>query len=640
MRAAYESSGRRPAAVHPRRWDKLTRRALLAGCIVFLAEWIAVFVRGGLPSSTPARFVEAGLLAAACCFTGAICVALISDVGRSALRALGPLPERFLVGAGLCLVTGLGVGLEAIALLPNLGVPVYGRLGLGQPWQPGLVMAVALAAIAFTLAALGIKRGGRVVAVLAALIWLHLAVGPGYLDMAARVTPRRHLLLVIVCLATLDLAIGEVREGRALHRMQLAAGLLISLSVCAWAAGPFLGSNDAKLLVGGRMSVPYRMLALSAAAPWAPERWRPIDASGGASGRALEPPVSARPSRGVVLVLIDTLRPDALQWQQNDRATAPNLLAARKKAMNWPWAYATYPGTGPSAAAMFGRATSPSLLTRLRNAGVRSVAVTTSGRLLAPDFDEVDDSALAPEMTSRMLRYADGITSAALRQVDLLMAGEDPFLLLVHYMAPHAPYLGDGSPTSPARSRYRDEVAYVDEAVAPLLDRLQELGELGALTTIVASDHGEEFLEHGYGTHGVRLYDESMRIVLFMSGSGVRSGESANAVSGADLAPTLADLLDISRSEETAAPDAASEGQGRTIRLQGATSFGCIRDGIKWIYDMEVGYWERYDLVSDPAESNNGADKHEIPGWCGTRTSAELALRLFESNLSGLSGNA
>ncbi|MBW2378369.1 MAG: sulfatase-like hydrolase/transferase [Deltaproteobacteria bacterium] len=593
---------------------------MYVGSTVLLVEWAAALIRGGLPSVSPTLIVEAWLIAAACCFVGAMGAGLVVHAGRSVLRRLGTRLERFMTGGGICVIAGLGVALEAMAASPKLGVPVYGQLGLGQPWQPGLVMAVVLAAIAVGLAVLGFARHrGHVVTLLTAIIWLHLAVGPGYLDMAARVTPRRHLLLVALCLVTLDLVTETIHAGRQSKRLRRATLLAIPLAVCVWAAAPWLASNDAKLIVGGRTSVPYRMLALSAAAPWAPEKWHPIADPPRTKAIPLVSQRLARPSRGVVLVIIDTLRPDALDWQSNGQPLAPNLLGARRESLSWSRAYATYPGTGLSGAAMLGRTSSPSLLTSLRAQGVRSVAVSTSGALLAPDFDETDDSARTTEMTSRMVRYSDRTTAAALRNLDLLMEGEELFLLLVHYMAPHAPYVGNRSAIVPPLDRYRDEVAYVDEALAPLLRRLKEGVDAGDVTVVVASDHGEEFLEHGYRTHGVRLYEESMRIVLFMSGPGVRARQSSAPVSGADLAPTLAELLGVSGTERTSGHDERREVEQRVIRVSGSTSFGCIRGAIKWIYDVEVGYWERYDLISDPEESMNGAGDHDVPEWCGRR---------------------
>ncbi len=595
----------------------LVQRAILVGASVFIAEWVAAWVRGGLPSVGALRFVEAIVLSAACCLVGAAAVGLGIHVARSALRKVGSNTERFFVESGISLAAGLGILLEAIVLFQRLGIPVYGRHGLGQPWQPGVVAALVLGAVAAGLAALASLRGrGRLVAFVTATVWLHLAVGPAYVDMAARVTPRRHLVLVVLCLAVLDVAIQSARAVPARARWDLGASIAIALAFALWVAAPSVASNDAKLLVGGRLSVPYRVLATSVAAPWAPSRWKAA-ASYDDGMRALIGGRGTQPARGVVLVMIDTLRPDALDWRDDGRLLAPNLHEARARSHTWARAYATYPGTGPSAEAMLGRRESPSLVSRLHATGVQTVAVTASGPLLAPDFDEVDPSAKPPEMTHRMHRYADRVTAVALGHLSRLMEQPEPFLLLVHYMAPHAPYVASGSRLASAEVRYGEEIAYVDAELVPLLDALGDLTRTGKVTLIVASDHGEEFLEHGYGTHGVRLYDESMRIVLFARGPGLDATLSSAPVSGADLAPTLAALLGAATPDGPELLQAGS--QDRVVHLRGANSFGCVRGPIKWIYDRETGYWERYDLIADPNERVNGADAHEVPGWCATR---------------------
>ena len=595
----------------------LAQRAIYVGAIVFIAEWVAAWLRGGLPSVAASRFVEAVVLSAACCLVGAAAVGLGIHVARAALRKVGSNTERFVVESGISLAAGLGVLLEAIVLFQRLGVPVYGRHGLGQPWQPGIVAALVLGAVAAGAAVLASLRGkGRLVAFVTAAVWLHLAVGPAYVDMAARVTPRRHLVLVVLCIAVLDVAIHSARAVPGRARWGLAGSIAVALSFALWAAAPFVASNDAKLLVGGRLSVPYRVLAASVAAPWAPPRWKPA-ASYDENMRALVTAPGTRPAQGVVLLMIDTLRPDALDWKDDGELLAPNLRDARDRSQTWARAYATYPGTGPSSEAMLGRGESPSLLNRLHAKGVQTVAVTASGPLLAPDFAEVDPSAKPPEMTHRMHRYADRVTAIALGHLRRLIEQPEPFLLLVHYMAPHAPYVASGSRLASAEARYREEIAYVDAELAPLLDALGDLTRTGEVTMIVASDHGEEFLEHGYGTHGVRLYDESMRIVLFASGPGLDVSVASDPVSGADLAPTLATLLGVATLEPPEPPQAASE--DRVVHLRGANSFGCVRGEIKWMYDRETGYWERYDLAADPNERVNDADAHEVPDWCATR---------------------
>src|SRR5581483_2594103 len=66
------------------------------------------------------------------------------------------------------------------------------------------------------------------------------------------------------------------------------------------------------------------------------------------------------------------------------------------------------------------------------------------------------------------------------------------------------------------RALYRDEVAGVDAAVGEVVDALDRLGLGDRTLLVVASDHGEEFWEHGGVEHGHTVYDELVRVPLLM----------------------------------------------------------------------------------------------------------------------------
>jgi arylsulfatase A-like enzyme len=59
---------------------------------------------------------------------------------------------------------------------------------------------------------------------------------------------------------------------------------------------------------------------------------------------------------------------------------------------------------------------------------------------------------------------------------------------------------------------------------------------------VVTSDHGEEFLEHGFVEHAWTLYEESLRVPLVVWAPGARPGRVAGRVSLVDLYPTILDL--------------------------------------------------------------------------------------------------
>jgi arylsulfatase A-like enzyme len=65
-----------------------------------------------------------------------------------------------------------------------------------------------------------------------------------------------------------------------------------------------------------------------------------------------------------------------------------------------------------------------------------------------------------------------------------------------------------------AEMRYDAEVAHNDKSIELLLGKLKDTGALDRTLVVVASDHGEEFWEHGLGAHGHSLYNELMHTVL------------------------------------------------------------------------------------------------------------------------------
>ena len=74
---------------------------------------------------------------------------------------------------------------------------------------------------------------------------------------------------------------------------------------------------------------------------------------------------------------------------------------------------------------------------------------------------------------------------------------------------------------------------------------LAERGLTGKTVVAVVGDHGESLGEHGELTHGLLLYEGTLRVPLIVAAPGrlPAGGVVAAPVGGADLAPTLAGLL-------------------------------------------------------------------------------------------------
>jgi arylsulfatase A-like enzyme len=240
----------------------------------------------------------------------------------------------------------------------------------------------------------------------------------------------------------------------------------------------------------------------------------------------------------------------------------------------------------------------------------------------APAFDR-----LGSETTNRAISWLEAHDVAR------------PFFLWVHYYDPHEPY---APPPGYARrfrrapgakpglerllARYDGEIAFTDEQVERLLQvQDRRFGPTRTLI-VVASDHGEGFMQHGWMGHGVNLYEELVRAILIMRWPGhVPSGvRVAIPVSLADLVPTVLSLL--GRTAEPGAFDGAdlsathtqAEGAERPIflvrrsyeetlpngALAGAMS-GVRAGRWKYIEAPEEGGASLFDLVNDPGETTN-----------------------------------
>jgi len=112
---------------------------------------------------------------------------------------------------------------------------------------------------------------------------------------------------------------------------------------------------------------------------------------------------------------------------------------------------------------------------------------------------------------------------------------------------------------------YDSSIRAMDVEIGRLLERLEDLGIAESTLVAFASDHGEEFLEHGRPFHGFNTYGEMLNVPLLLHWPGaVPGGVSVDeTVENLDLMPTLLDLSQLP------APERA-QGQSLLPLLTGA----------------------------------------------------------------------
>ncbi len=197
--------------------------------------------------------------------------------------------------------------------------------------------------------------------------------------------------------------------------------------------------------------------------------------------------------------------------------------------------------------------------------------------------------------------------------------GGRPSFTWVHLYDAHAPY----APPEPFAAAhpgrpYDGEIAAVDAEVGRLLEQLERLGLTEETVVAVAGDHGEALGEHGEPTHGVLLYEASLRVPLILSAPGLLppGWVVEEPVGLTDLAPTLSTLAghpwagdregrDLAAAlrtrEEPPRADLYAETQYPT--LFGWSDLASLRRGQRKA--IAAPRPELYDLGRDPQELTN-----------------------------------
>ncbi len=342
----------------------------------------------------------------------------------------------------------------------------------------------------------------------------------------------------------------------------------------------------------------------------------------------------------VLLITIDTLRWDHVGAYGAGDGITPALDALAARGVRFETAIMHVPLTAPSHASILTGLTPvhhgvhdngayvlspqhPSLASQFRTAGYTTAAFVSGFPLerrfgFANGFETFDDrlprvsGSRGAEGTERR---ADETTRRAIEWFDARQSsGDRPWLLWVHYFDPHAAY---DPPTDYARRfpdrPYDGEIAFADAQLGVLLQHVNSANTI----VLATADHGESLGEHGEDTHGVFVYDSTLRVPFIIAGPGIPAGRVASGVArGVDVLPTLLDFAGLpptpgvdGRSLRPAIEGAALEDEPAYIEsLLASRNFGWaplkgVRDA-RWKY-IEAPTPELYDLAADPRESVN-----------------------------------
>jgi arylsulfatase A-like enzyme len=416
------------------------------------------------------------------------------------------------------------------------------------------------------------------------------------------------------------------------------------------------------------LSLPWLIALAAALAGAALVSLAPRDAPGAGAAAAGAP--------SILLLTVDTLRPDALDLAENGSRT-PALAALARDSLVFEQARSAGPWTKAGIASLL-TGLSPlvhgvteresrlpdeiqTLAERLRARGYRTGAVGRNPflqpnanfhqgfeqyhmfpRSPGSSFGGMLLSWLSPVRFGHADPSSQDLTGMALDWIEAQRGA--PFFFWLHYFDPHLPYapalsyrpegeaparigydfrqlsavrgghlVPDAEERRWIRALYDAEVRDVDANIGRLLDALRASDLYGPMLVVFTSDHAEEFWEHDGFEHGHSVYDEVLRVPLFLKlpDSG-ETGSIGTRVTTASVTPTLLQRLGLDATGPfsvgplagpgSQAPDPASPVS--TGMLYHENRLALVFDDFKYIR-ADGGAEALFDLAADPRERHS-----------------------------------
>ncbi len=307
----------------------------------------------------------------------------------------------------------------------------------------------------------------------------------------------------------------------------------------------------------------------------------------------------------IILISLDTVRPDHLGCYGYERNTSPSIDRLAADGVLFKNAYSSTSWTLPGHVSLLTsldclnhqvyyplQKMNPEILTLadfLRTEQLYCAGFTGGGYLsetygFSKGFDVYQEIKLHGD---KAIRFDEAERLAQLATRWLEDNKDKSFFLFLHTYQPHDPYAN----LSPSGKEFLDEDAEWDQVrmeslfngkgrfdsqisekasqniialydgeikytdvffVQPILDKLKELGLYEKSLIILTSDHGEEFLDHEAWLHDHSIYDEGIRIPLIVKlpDAEFSGTQVENIVRITDIVPTILDQMRIKSNDK------------------------------------------------------------------------------------------
>jgi arylsulfatase A-like enzyme len=275
-----------------------------------------------------------------------------------------------------------------------------------------------------------------------------------------------------------------------------------------------------------------------------------------------------------------------MPWNGYPRPIAPRLTELEKRAVSYTHAYAVSSYTSMSLGGFLGGKL-PSEMKRsgyffgkyapdnvmfpelLQAKGIKTIGAHAHGYFKESGFEQgFDVWEVLPNIVFKN-ETDPNVTSPEHEALAEKLLGQvqGRFFAWFHFLDPHDQYMPHDKDGIPAygptmRDRYDAEVTFTDRYVGKLLDFVEQQPWGKKTAIVITSDHGESFGEHGRYAHGFELWENLVRVPLFLVVPGVTPRRIDVPRSTIDLAPTLCELMGVE-------PDAGFVGKSLVPELLG-----------------------------------------------------------------------
>jgi len=348
--------------------------------------------------------------------------------------------------------------------------------------------------------------------------------------------------------------------------------------------------------------------------------------------------------KNVVIISMDTTRADNLSCYGVYKNATPQIDALAKESVLFQNTYSPIPLTLPAHSTMLTGMYPPrhgihdnikyhlndknlTLAEILKDNGFATAAVIGAFILdsrfgLDQGFDVYDDT-FKEELENSNISQRRGQESTQQAISWIQEKKDQQFFLFLHYYDPHMPY----DPPEPFKSNilhpYFAEIAYMDDCIGHVIDKLRVLGLYDSTLIVITGDHGEMLGEHQEKTHGYYIYNGNIKVPLIFKVPGSKKAKKVDDIAGiVDITPTICSLLDIDIPENVQGKDLSDYLiHGKKVKPEerhlycecmtptkygGNSLLGVITDKYKYIQTTRP---ELYDLINDPKESKDLIDQ-------------------------------